>query len=219
MTKILRQISPEIFDQIHSLANKQDMSCWQIIFRGAVAACLPAAPPCEALCGSRSQGMNPSTPEPLGRATLQLLLLLLLSERRMSLPLCSVTLQTADPAAVFLTNKKFALRLVKKMSFTQRRNDVISILVPARCFRISGSFSLPKRILHSAVVANFAYTLLAGKSVRFASWQKWILTRHWYLTENALSFLLWFPAWFAVFVSVGFWRDTRIEGINLLQSL
>lgn len=45
MTKILRQISPEIFDQVYSLANKQNTWSWQQIFFGASAAWLPRRRP------------------------------------------------------------------------------------------------------------------------------------------------------------------------------
>lgn len=125
MTKILRQISPEIFDQIYSLANKQNTLSWQIIFLGAAAACLPPAPPSEALCGSRAARAGGGRGAGAGGCTPQLQwpragrgsgcwLLLLLSEWRLSLPLCFVMVQRADPVAVILTNKKYTLRLVKR---------------------------------------------------------------------------------------------------------
>lgn len=70
MTKILRQISPEIFDQVYSLANKQNTWSWQQIFFGASAAWLPCGRLAASMDGWEGAGLaegTPSAPVPLCR--------------------------------------------------------------------------------------------------------------------------------------------------------
>lgn len=192
MTKILRQISPEIFDQIYSLANKQNTLSWQIILLGAVAVPLPA-PPSEALCGSRS----PELQCPCAGQDSSCWLLPAFWEKPVSpFVLCHVT--QSSPGCCHFDKQEIHSQVGKKRWVLYREEMLWSLV---KCF-----FLYLKESCTVLLLQILLYTLLSGKSVRFASWLEWILTCHWYLTENALSFLLWFPAWFAVFVSVGFQR-------------
>lgn len=201
MTKILRQTSPEIFDQIYSLANKQNMLSWQILFLGAVAACLLPVLPSQRSAAAEL-GTHPSAPVPC--AGQECCCCCQLRVNTASPPaLCHAT--QSWPAAGIFANKKYILSLVKRwVLYTEEMMQ--SLFKPARCFRILRTFF--HYLKESCTVLSLQILLLSS------FWQISAICKLAEVNTNTPLVFNWkcsefspvIPC-FAVFMSVGFWRE------------